>query len=111
MKNIFTENIDKYGIINLIIWVSIPIIIALIIVSKRNINTTSSTSNNSSTNNYEKSTAKCRHTGCNRDIAPSGDTVYCTIHSNKCKICGKYIDEDAQSCMECVEKTLKNKSK
>lgn len=114
MKNIFTENIDRYGIVNLIILVALPIIIALIIVSKQDINTTTSTgipNSNSSTNsntsiNYENSTAKCRHTGCNRDIAHSGDTVYCTIHSNKCKICGKYIDEDAQVCMECVRKKL-----
>ena len=34
MKNIFTENIDKYGIINLIIWVSIPVILAIIIAGK-----------------------------------------------------------------------------
>lgn len=114
MKNIFTENIDKYGIINLIIWVSIPIIIALIITPKFSSNTSvsSDTSSSSSssvtfTNKYGTPTTKCNHNGCDRDIASSGDTNCCTIHSNKCKNCGKYIDEDALYCMDCIEKALK----
>lgn len=121
MKNIFTQNIDKYGIINLIIWVSIPVILAIIIVPMQNRTTgTSSSSSESSSymtndknfsNKYGTSTTKCNHNGCNRNIASSGDTNCCEIHSNKCKICSKYIDEDALVCMECVEKNLKNKSK
>lgn len=38
MKNIFKENIDKYGIINLLIWITIPIIIAMIIYGYDNYN-------------------------------------------------------------------------
>ena len=125
MKNIFKENIDKYGIINLIIWVSIPIIIVLIIEYKQDISSTTSTSTSSSsndsssysssnksfTNKYGTATTKCNHSGCNNYIASSGDTNCCTIHSNKCGNCGKYIDEDALYCMDCIEKTLKNKNK
>jgi len=40
MKNIFKENIDKYGIINLIILVSIPIILVLILYGNSNNTTT-----------------------------------------------------------------------
>ena len=113
-----TKNIDKYGIINLIIWVSIPVIIAIIVYGNcdfGNANTSSSSSSSLSstyfTNKYGTPTTKCKHSGCNRNIATSGDTNCCEVHSNKCQICSKYIDEDAQVCMECVEKTLKNKSK
>jgi hypothetical protein len=108
MKNIFTENIDKYGIINLIIWVSIPVIIALMVLAPSSFNDSSNNSSSTSsfTNKYGSSTTKCAHTGCTRYIASSGDTNCCTVHSNKCGNCGKYIDEDAMYCMDCIEKAL-----
>jgi len=54
------------------------------------------------TNAYGTPTTKCAHPGCNNTIAPSGDTNCCTVHSNRCADCGKYIDEDAMYCMDCL---------
>ncbi len=54
------------------------------------------------TNAYGTPTTKCAHSGCNNYIASSGDTNCCTVHSNKCLNCGKYIDEDAMYCMACL---------
>ena len=56
------------------------------------------------TNAYGTPTTKCAHPGCNNTIAPSGDTNCCTVHSNRCADCGKYIDEDAMYCMDCLNK-------
>ena len=60
------------------------------------------------TNKYGTPTTKCAHAGCNNYIAKSGDTNCCERHSNKCAECGKYIDEDAMYCMDCLEKALSN---
>lgn len=54
------------------------------------------------TNQYGTATTICAHPGCNNNIAPSGDTNCCTVHSNKCLQCGKYIDEDAMYCVDCL---------
>lgn len=54
------------------------------------------------TNSYGTATTKCVHNGCNNTIASSGDTNCCIVHSNKCLNCGKYIDEDAYFCMDCL---------
>ena len=54
------------------------------------------------TNQYGSPTTKCAHSGCSNYIASSGDTNCCTIHSRKCLDCGKYIDEDAMYCMDCL---------
>ena len=54
------------------------------------------------TNKYGSSSTKCAHPGCNNPIAPSGDTNCCTLHSKRCLECGKYIDEDATYCMDCI---------
>ena len=54
------------------------------------------------TNKYGTATTKCAHTGCTNYIAPSGDTNCCTVHSNRCGQCGKYIDEDAIFCIDCL---------
>lgn len=62
------------------------------------------------TNKYGTPTTKCNHPGCNNYIASSGDTNCCTEHSNKCLNCGKYIDEDAMYCMDCIEKEVKGSS-
>ena len=77
----------------------------------------SSGKNNTSTNNtepftnkYGTPTTKCAHAGCNNYIASSGDTNCCTTHSNKCLECGKYIDEDAMYCMDCLSKAADGKS-
>ena len=56
------------------------------------------------TNKYGTPTTKCVHPGCNNYIAPSGDTNCCVTHSNRCADCGKYIDEDAMYCMDCLTK-------
>ena len=67
----------------------------------------SSSSKSSFTNKYGTPTTKCAHSGCNNYIASSGDTNCCTTHSRKCAECGKYIDEDATYCMDCLEKAAK----
>lgn len=56
------------------------------------------------TNSYGTSSTVCAISNCSRLIASSGDTNCCTIHSNNCKECGKYIDSDATWCMSCIEK-------
>ena len=75
-----------------------------------NSNSSSSSSSYSSsssfTNNFGTPTTKCNHSGCTRYIASSGDTNCCTVHSNRCGTCGKYIDEDASYCMDCIRKAL-----
>ena len=63
-----------------------------------------STNRQKFTNAYGTPTTKCAHYGCNNYIASSGDTNCCTVHSNKCADCGKYIDEDAMYCMSCLNK-------
>lgn len=63
-----------------------------------------SKSNSSFTNAYGTPTTKCAHLGCNNYIASSGDTNCCTLHSNKCAECGKYIDEDALYCISCLKR-------
>ena len=55
-------------------------------------------------NAYGSPTTKCAHPGCNNPVASSGDTNCCTVHSNRCADCGKYIDEDAMYCMDCLYK-------
>ena len=54
------------------------------------------------TNQYGTPTTICAHPGCNNYIASSGDTNCCTTHSRRCAQCGKYIDEDATYCMDCL---------
>lgn len=66
-------------------------------------------SNNSDdgfTNRYGQPDTVCAHSGCNNNIASSGDTNCCTTHSNRCGECGCYIDEDAMFCMDCLESAL-----
>ena len=53
-------------------------------------------------NKYGSSTTKCAKSGCSNYIAKSGDTAYCTAHSNKCLECYCYIDGDAMYCMKCL---------
>ena len=60
------------------------------------------------TNAYGTPTTECAHAGCHNYIASSGDTCYCTLHSNNCLECGKYIDEDAMYCLSCIEKTAES---
>ena len=57
------------------------------------------------TNKYGTATTNCAHAGCDNYIASSGDTNCCTVHSNTCQNCGKYIDEDALYCMDCLSST------
>ena len=70
----------------------------------------SSSSQSSFTNKYGTASTKCAHPGCNNYIASSGDTNCCTLHSNKCKECGKYIDEDATWCMDCLTSAANSKT-
>lgn len=66
--------------------------------------TTKKTSSYSSfTNKYGTPTTICAHRGCTNYIASSGDTNCCIVHSRKCAQCGKYIDEDATYCMDCIK--------
>ena len=76
-------------------------------ISSANQSSKSNESKNSTfTNAYGTPTTKCAHPGCNNYIAPSGDTNCCTIHSNRCLECKKYIDEDAMYCMSCLKKAI-----
>ena len=63
-------------------------------------------SSTSFTNKYGTRTTKCAHPGCNNYIASSGDTNCCPVHSRTCAGCGKYIDEDAFYCMDCIQQAL-----
>lgn len=69
-----------------------------------------SSTKDSFTNEYGSATTKCAHSGCNNYIASSGDTNCCTVHSNKCANCGKYIDEDAMYCMDCLSSSIKSQT-
>lgn len=62
------------------------------------------------TNKYGSSTTICAHSGCKNYIATSGDTNCCTVHSNKCLNCNKYIDEDAVYCMDCLTEAIGSSS-
>lgn len=53
-------------------------------------------------NDYGSSTTTCAKSGCYNKIASSGDTAYCTSHSNKCLECYCYIDGDALYCLDCL---------
>ena len=79
-------------------------------------NPTYQSSNSSKSNNVgavsgiQSSTSNvCAHSGCTNKVA-SGDTVYCSMHSNKCLNCGKYIDEDALYCMSCLKDSVSSKN-
>ena len=63
------------------------------------------------TNKYGTPTTICAHKGCNSYIARSGDTNCCEKHSAKCLNCGKYIDEDAMYCMDCLSNAASNTTK
>lgn len=62
------------------------------------------------TNKFGTPQTICAHSGCNNTIASTGDTNCCTRHSAKCLNCGKYIDEDATYCMECLKKSITKSS-
>lgn len=54
-----------------------------------------------------KSAGKARNNGLYRHIRTSKEIIRnllndCKEHSNKCLNCGKYIDEDAMYCMDCL---------
>jgi hypothetical protein len=54
-------------------------------------------------NTFGTPTTMCALSGCNRHIAPSGNTHNCIAHSNKCLECTDYIDGDAAWCLSCLE--------
>lgn len=56
-------------------------------------------------NKFGTPSTLCAHAGCKNVIAYSGDTNCCVEHSNKCLNCGKYIDEDAMYCMDCLRES------
>lgn len=49
----------------------------------------------------------CAKAGCNNRAVTSGDSVYCSAHSNRCGNCGCYIDGDAMFCMDCIRGAIK----
>lgn len=57
-------------------------------------------------NKYGTADTKCAKAGCSKKIATSGDTMFCTSHSNKCLNCYCYIDNDAMYCMTCIKNAL-----
>lgn len=74
--------------------------------SKSQSSSYSDNKSSSFTNAYGTPTTKCAHPGCTNYIASSGDTNCCTVHSNKCIECHKYIDEDALYCISCITKAV-----
>ncbi len=50
---------------------------------------------------------QCLHDGCSKKAVTTGDSFYCENHSNKCLVCGCYIDEDAMFCLNCIVEALK----
>ena len=59
-------------------------------------------------NKYGTSSTKCAIASCDNNIASSGDTNCCAVHSNKCAECYCYIDSDAMYCMDCLSNALDN---
>ncbi|MBQ7741225.1 MAG: hypothetical protein IJT65_08350 [Eubacterium sp.] len=59
-------------------------------------------SESSFSNKYGTRSTICAHPGCTNTIASSGDTNCCALHSKRCAQCGKYIDEDAIYCIDCL---------
>ena len=62
------------------------------------------------TNKYGTPTTICANEGCLNYIATSGDTCYCTEHSNRCLNCNQYIDGDAMYCMSCLTSYVDKKT-
>lgn len=58
-------------------------------------------------NEYGDANTKCAYSGCDNYIASKGDTNCCVKHSNKCLECKKYIDSDANYCMQCLSGNFK----
>ena len=77
---------------------------------KNSTTTGNKTNSDSFSNEYGTASTKCAHPGCNNNIASSGDTNCCTVHSNRCLDCNKYIDEDAMYCMDCLTKASEDAS-
>ena len=69
----------------------------------------STRSSSSYSSSSSGSSRTCAHRGCTRKAVTSGDSIYCSTHSNRCLNCGKYIDEDAMYCMSCLSKALGGK--
>lgn len=54
----------------------------------------------------ETSPRRCMAAGCNKRVAPGGESDYCPAHSNKCLRCGKYISRPLGCCSSCAEDIL-----
>ena len=67
-----------------------------------------SSSSGSFGNKYGTSSTKCAVSNCDNNIASSGDTNCCAVHSNKCAECYCYIDSDAMYCRDCLSNALEN---
>lgn len=117
MKNIFKENIDKYGIINLIICVSIPIIIVIIVCGNGNFDSTytsqeekTTTTSTTSTTTKTTTNKQCQAYPC-PNKAETGSN-YCSIHkkgkTKKCAMCGKAIWDDETFCDSCLYSSVIN---
>lgn len=104
LKMVYIMDIFGFGIL--------AIILISAFISNSNIQTMKSSNNSKGifTNAYGTATTICNHSGCTNYIASSGDTNCCVKHSNKCLNCGKYIDEDAMYCMDCLSSSIKKSS-
>lgn len=108
------EKEKKTTILSVVIFIIVLVVILTTCTGKKKTNSYSSgsksggsynsSSSGSFTNKYGTPTTKCAHKGCNNYIASSGDTNCCTVHSRRCGECGKYIDEDALFCIDCLSK-------
>lgn len=53
------------------------------------------------TNHQGTVTTICKKEGCTKCIADYGDTLYCPEHSEKCLLCGTYINPERSLCGWC----------
>lgn len=56
------------------------------------------------TNKCGTPTTVCEESGCNRFIAPSGETNFCTEHTNVCLDCKMFLNYDRTRCADCAAK-------
>ena len=75
-------------------------------VENSDLNLNNSDEDSSFENEYETATRRCMVAGCNKRVAPGGESDYCPAHSNKCLRCGKYISRPLGCCSSCAEDIL-----
>ena len=75
-------------------------------VENSDLNLNNSDEDSSFEDDDETSPRRCMVAGCNKHVAPGGESDYCPAHSNKCLRCGKYISRPLRCCSSCAEDIL-----